>query len=140
MDSHQKYVVVGGWLNDRDITAWLTNKLYQLKVDEPRAWTMVVSFILSLLLFRDGLGWCRRHTIIVNSDDREGLHWFLCAMDCTPPIWAFIVWIWEPLGGTSLIQPMVRRLRARQVIVHAKALGFQKDGWTCGYQWLHLSE
>ena len=36
--------------------------------------------------------------MIVNSDDRQGLHWFVCAMDCTQLVWAFIVWIWDPLG------------------------------------------
>ena len=30
-----------------------------------------------------GLAWRRRHIFIVNSDNREGLHWFVCAMDCT---------------------------------------------------------
>ena len=55
---------------------------------------MAFNFILFLLYdmrayergqisFYDGLGWCCRHTITVNSDDREGLHWFVCAMDCT---------------------------------------------------------
>ena len=41
--------VVGGWLNDRDILAWLTDKLYHVEGDEPCAWTLGVSFILSLL-------------------------------------------------------------------------------------------
>ena len=111
-------------MNDRDITAWLTNKLYHLEIDEPRLWIMAVSFILPLFCnmrafergqtsFHAALGWHRRHTMIVNNDDREGLHWFLCAMDCTQPVWAFRVWIWEPLGGTSLVQPMVRQLKAR---------------------------
>ena len=46
---------------------------------------------------------------------------------CRPhPIWLHPMWIWEPLGWISVIQPMVRRLRARHV--RAKALRFQKDG------------
>ena len=40
---------------------------------------------------------------------------------------AFIVWwIWDPLCGASLIQPMVRRLRARQIVVQARAMRVQK--------------
>ena len=30
----------------------------------------------------DNIAWCRRHTFVVNSDDKEGLHWFVCAFDC----------------------------------------------------------
>ena len=87
-----------------------------------------------------GLGWRRRHILIVNSDDREGLHWFLCAIDCKDPIWAFKLHIWEPLCGNSLIRPMLRRLQSKGVATHARALGFQEDGWSCGYQMLHLCD
>ena len=44
-----------------------------------------------------GLSWRRRHIFIVKSDDCEGLHWLVCAMDCRVLVWAFKVWIWEPL-------------------------------------------
>ena len=90
------------------------------------------------------LAWRRRHIFIVNSDDRERLHWFLCAIDCKVPVWAFKVpvWafkvhIWEPHCGNSLVRPMLR-LQSKGVAAHARALGFQEDGWSCGYQSLHV--
>ena len=61
---------------------------------------------------------------IVNSDDREGLHWFLYAIDCKVPVWAFKVHIWEPLCGASLVRPMLKRLQSKGVAAHARALGF----------------
>ena len=86
------------------------------------------------------LAWRQRHIFIVNSEDREGLHWFLCAIGCKVPIWAFKVHIWEPLCGNSLVRPMLRRLQSKGVAAHARALGFQEDGWSCGYQSLHLCD
>ena len=86
------------------------------------------------------LAWRQRHIFIVNSDDREGLHWFLCAIDCKVPVWAFKVHIWEPLCGNSLVRPMLRRLQSKGVAAHARALVFQEDGWSCGYQLLHLCD
>ena len=61
-----------------------------------------------------GLAWRRRHIFIVNSDDREVLHWFLCAMDYVVLVWAFNA--------------------------HAPALRIQEDGWSCGYPSLHLCD
>ena len=115
--------VVGDWLSDKDILAWLHDKLYHNEVKEPRAWTMAVTYIASCLKimrkYEDskginhttvGLAWRRRHIFIVNSDDHEGLHWFLCAIDCKVPVWAFKVHIWEPLCGNSLVRPTLKRL------------------------------
>ena len=148
-----KPLVVGDWLSDKDIVAWLNDKLYHNKVEEPRAWTMAVTYIASCLkLMRKyedskgnnhttvGLAWRQRHIFLVNSDDREGLHWFLCAIDFKVQVWAFKVHIWEPLCGNSLVRPMLRRLRSQGVAAHARALGFQEDGWSCGYQSLHLCD
>ena len=56
------------------------------------------------------------------------------------PVWAFKVHIWEPLSGTSLVWPMLKRLHSKGVAAHARALGFQKDGWSFGYQLLHLRD
>ena len=47
------------------------------------------------------------------------------------------------LGATScisLVQQMLNRLRSKGVSTHARALGFQKDGWSCGYESLHLCD
>ena len=145
-----KSLVVGDWLSDKEIVVWLNDKLYRNAVKEPRAWTMAVTYIASCLKRMrkyEGnkgnnhttvdLAWRQRHIFIVNSDDREGLH---CAIDCKIPVWAFKVHIWEPLCGNSLVRPMLRRLQSKGVAAHARALGFQEDGWSCGYQSLHLCD
>ena len=142
-----KPLVAGDGLSDKDIVAWLNDKLYHNEVEEPRAWTMAVTYIVSCLKrmrkYEDskgknnttvGLASRQRHIFIVNSDDCEGLHWFLCPIDCKVPVWAFKVHIWEPLCGNSLVRPMLRRLQSKGVAAHARALGFQEDGWSCGYR------
>ena len=104
-----KPLVVGDWLSDKDIVTWLNDKVCHNEVEEPRAWTMAVTHIVSCLKrmrkYDDskgnnhttvGLAWRQRHLFIVSSDDREGLHWFLCAINCKVPVWAFKVHIWEP--------------------------------------------
>ena len=113
-------LVVGDWLSDKDIATWLIDKLYHNEIGEPRAWTRAVIYIVPHLdkmtkykdsqATRSGLAWRRRHIFIVNSDDKEELHWFVCAMDprvCAMErrvlVWASKVCIWEPLSGTSLI-------------------------------------
>ena len=114
---------------------------------------MAVTYIVSRLKIRRkykdskgtshttvGLAWRRRHIFIVNSDDREGLQWFVCAIDCKVPVLAFKVHIWEPLSGNSLVWPMLKRLQSKGVAAHAWALGFQEDGWSCGYQSRHLCD
>ena len=55
-------------------------------------------------------------------------------------VWAFKVHIWEPLHGTSLVQPMLKHLQSKGVATQTRALGFQKDGWSCGYESLHLCD
>ena len=148
-----KPLVVGDWLSDKDIVAWLNDKLYHNEVEQPRACTMAVTYIASCLKrirkYEDnkgnnhktvGLAWRQRYIFIVNSDDREGLHWFLCAIDVKVPEWAFKVHIWEPLCGISLVGPMLRRLQPKGVAAQAGALGFQEDDWSCGYQSLHLCD
>ena len=71
-----------------------------------------------------GLAWWRRHIFIVSSDHREGVHWFVCAMDYRVPVWAFKVWIWEPLPGDSLVRPMLKRLQQNGFSTHARAWVF----------------
>ena len=38
--------------------------------------------------------WCRRHICVVDSDDKEGLHRFVCAFDCR--VWLDLFTIWAP--------------------------------------------
>ena len=127
--------MVGDWLLDKDITAPLTDKLYHDEIGDPRAWATTVVFIVSHLdkmnkcedsqATRGGLAWGRRLLFVDNSDDKEGHHWFVCAMDCTVPVWAFKVWIWEPRFGTSLIRPMLKRLLQNGVYT-CSGFGFSK--------------
>ena len=44
-----KPLVVGDWLSNKDIVAWLNDKLYHNEAEEPRAWTMAVTYIASRL-------------------------------------------------------------------------------------------
>ena len=99
-----KPLVVGDWLSDKDIIAWRNPKLYHNEIGEPQAWTTAVTYIVSRLNIMKkcggsrgighttvGLVCRRRHIFIVNGDDREGLYWFVCAMDCRVLVWAFKV-------------------------------------------------
>ena len=54
-------------------------------------------------------------------------------MVCRVSVWAFKVWTWEPFPDTSLVRPMLKHLKQKGISTHARALGFQKDGWSCGY-------
>ena len=129
-------LVEGDWLVDKDIPAWLTDKLYHNYVGESRPWSMAVTYIVTRLkkmkryeanmAIRGGLAWRRPHIFIVNSDNVRGFHWFVCAMDCMLPVWAFKVWIWEPLSGTSAIQPML--LRKKRGFHTCSRFGFSR-GW-----------
>ena len=58
-----------------------------MEIDEPRAWTMAVLYIKRLSKCMrivesgttlDNMAWCRRHIFVVNIDDKEGAHWFVC--------------------------------------------------------------
>ena len=44
-----KPLVVGDGLSDKDIIAWLNDKLYHDEIDEPCAWTTTVTYIVSCL-------------------------------------------------------------------------------------------
>ena len=75
-------------LSNKDILARLYDKSYHDEVGELRAWTTAVTYIVFRLnIMRKyenskgashtiGLAWRRCHIFFVNSDDREGLHWF----------------------------------------------------------------
>ena len=61
-----KPLVVGDWLSDKDIVAWLNDKVYHNEAEEPRAWTMAVTHIASCLKrmrkYEDSKG--NNHTIV----------------------------------------------------------------------------
>ena len=76
---------------------------------------------------------------IVNSDDKEGLHWFVCAMDCRVPVWAFEVWISGLDRGTIvwyLLDPAnVEKPPTKQCFHTQSGFGFLQ-GWLV--MWLSI--
>ena len=87
----------------------------------------------------DNMAWCHCHTFVVNSDDKGGLQWFVCAFDCCIRLECFIIWVWEPLSSIYLICPFLSALKKLCLTTKHRALGFQVDGWFCGFQSLHLT-
>ena len=83
--------------------------------------------------------WCRRHIFVVNSDDKEGLHLFVCAFDCRVRLELFTIWVWEPLSPTHLIRPFLSALKKSSRTTKHCALGFQTDNWSCGFQSLNIA-
>ena len=87
----------------------------------------------------DNMAWCRRHIFLVNSDDKEGSHWFVCAFDCRVQLEHFILWVLEPLSSIHLIRPFLTAIKKLCLTTQHRALGLQKDGWSCGFQSLHIT-
>ena len=89
----------------------------------------------------DKMSWCRRHIFVVNSNDKEGLHWFFCAFDCCVRLELSTIWVWEPLSSTHLIRAFLMAMRKLSLTTKKhRALGFQKDGWSCGFQSLNIAK
>ena len=118
-------------------------------MDEPRAWTLAVLYIKRLSKYMQrvesgermtNMRWCRRHIFVVNSNDKEGLHWFVCAFDCRVRLELFTIWVWEPLSSTHLIRPFLSALKKSSRTTKHRALGFQTDGWSCGFQSLNIAK
>ena len=87
-----------------------------MEIDEPRVCTLAVLYIKRLskcmqmveyATTLDNMDWCRRHIFVVNSDDKEELHMFVCAFDCGVQLERFIIWVWEPLSSIRLICPFL---------------------------------
>ena len=140
---------VGDWLTDKDIVCWLNQELCHMEIDEPRAWTLALLYIKKLSRYMErvesgtrlaNLRWCRRHIFVVNSDDKEGLHWFVCALDCRVWLKLFTIWVWEPLSSTHLICPFLLALKKLSLTTKHRALEFQTDGWCCGFQSLNIEK
>ena len=86
----------GDWLLDKDILCWLNQELCHMEIDEPCG-TLAVLYIKRLFTCmrivesattQNDMAWCRRHIFVVNTNDKEGAHWF-----CVPLIfvsgWSF---------------------------------------------------
>ena len=83
-----------------------------------------------------GLARRHRHIFVVDNGDREGLHWFVCAMDCRVLLWALKVHIWEPISGSFLVRPTLKRLKPKGVAAHCSGFGFSR-GWLV--MWLSIA-
>ena len=133
---------IGDWLTDKDILCWLNQELYHTEIDEPRVWTLAVIYVNRVPKWMqivdggstlDNMACCRCRTFVVNSDDKEGLHYFVCAFDCRARLERFIIWVWEPLSSIHLICPFLAALKKHGLTTQHQALGFQKDSWSCGF-------
>ena len=63
----------------------------------------------------------------------------MCAFNCLVRLECFIIWVWEPLSSIHLIRPFLSALKKLCLSTKQWALGFQKDGWSCGFQSLHIT-
>ena len=136
-------------MTDKDIGCWLNQEVCHNEIDEPHAWTLALLYIkrLSKCMQRvesvtrlDNMTWCRRHIFVVNSNDKEGLHWFVCSFDCRVWMELFTIWVWEPLSSTHLIRPFLMDMRKLSLTTKHRALGFQTDGWSCDFQSLNIAK
>ena len=48
---------------------------------------------------------------MVNTNDKEGVLWFVCAFDCRVRLELFTIWVWEPLSSTHLIRPFLMAMK-----------------------------
>ena len=119
-----------------------------MEVDEPRVWTLAAAYIKRVFWWMqmvesgsalDDMVWCRRRTFVVNNVDKGRLHWFVCPFDCPDRLKCFIIWVWEPLSSIHLIHPFLLVLKKFSLSTKHRALGFQVDGWSCGFQSVHLT-
>ena len=140
---------VGDWLTNKDIVCWLNQEVCHNESDEPRAWTLALLYIKRLSGYMErvesgtrlaNMRWCRRHIFVVNSDNKAGLHWFVCAFNCRVRLELFTIWVWEPLSSTHWIRPFLLALKKPLLTTKHRALGFQADGWSCGFQSLNIAK
>ena len=139
---------VGDWLTDKDIVRWFNQEVCHNEINEPRAWTLALLYIKRLFSCMErvesgtrlaNMSWCRRHIFVVHSNDKEGLHWFVCAFDCCVRLELSTIWVWEPLSSTHLIRAFLMAMRKHSLTTKHRALGFQTDGWSCGFQSLNIA-
>ena len=62
----------------------------------------------------------------------------MCAFDCRVRLERFIICVWEPQSSIHLICPFLTAIKKLCLTTKHRALGFQKDSWSCG-QSLHIT-
>ena len=119
-----------------------------MEINGPRAWTLAVlgtkrlSKCMRMVesgITLDNMAWCRHHISVGNSDDQEGSQWFMSAFDCCVRLEGFIIWVGEPPSFIHLIRPFLTVIKKLCLTTKPRALGFQKDAWSCGFQSLHIT-
>ena len=134
-------------MTDKDIVCWLNQHVCHNEIDEPRAWSLALLYIKRLSEYMQrvesgermaNMRWCRSHIFVVDSDDKEGLHWFVSALHCRFRLELFTIWVWEPLTSTHLIRPFLSALKKSSRTTKHRALEFQTDGRSCGFQSLNI--
>ena len=111
-----------------------------MEIHVPCAWTLVLRYIqrLSRNMQRVESGTslakmrrCRRHIFVVNSDDKEGLHWFVCAFNWWVRLELFTIWVWKPLRFNHLFRCFLLAIKKLSPTTKHRALGFQTDASSC---------
>ena len=64
----------------------------------------------------------------------------MCAFDCRVWLELFTIWVWEPLSSTHLIRPFLMAMKKLSLTTKHRALGFQMDGRSCGFQSLNIAK
>ena len=120
-----------------------------MEIIEPFPWTLALLHIkrLSRYIHRVESGtrvanmtWCRRHIFVINSNNKERLHYFVCAFDRRVRLELFTIWVWEPLISTHLIRPFLMAMRKLSLTTKHRALGFQTDSWSCCFTSLNTAK
>lgn len=82
----------------------------------------------------DGLPAHQVRALVINSDGVKGHHWVIALYQIAPYL---RVVLWDPLDESTSADTLQKALMAFEengVSVNVRALGFQMDGFTCGYR------
>ena len=91
------------WLSSLNVLCWFDQEFYHLEVVDHHGWSIAVlkGPQRQMQTIESGSSanykaWRCHHTWVVNSNSEQGLHWFVCGMNC--PVTSFKGWVWEPLS------------------------------------------
>ena len=64
----------------------------------------------------------------------------MCPFDYRVRLELFIIRVREPLSYIHLIRPLLTAMKKLSVTTKHQALGFQNDGWSCGFHSLNITK
>jgi hypothetical protein len=73
-----------------------------------------------------------QHCVIVNTSDNQGRHWVTCVMSRNAQQEVTVV-VYEPLCNDTQTGCIKQELEGIGVVPVVVVLGWQQDGWQCGY-------